>query len=203
MQEEFRTDGVQRNAGEGSPERSGGANKSGGEPSPASPPPGAPPGQPAVGPFPRHPKAEEDPWGPPHPSADVDWEDDPPPPSGLEDVPGLGDLPLPRNLTGRPGPDAHRAAVAAGAALAAAEGVAAGYLAAEWTAGARLWRAGQHLAPHALCLEATVRGAWPGGPDGAATRRQARQSLAGVDQADDLAGSSPATGCTPRSPAHW
>jgi transposase InsO family protein len=101
MQEEFRTDGVQRNAGEGSPEQRGGANTSGGEPSPASPPPGAPPGQPAVGPLPRHPEAGEDAWGPPYPSADLDWEDDPPPPSGLEDVPGLGDLPLPPNLTAR------------------------------------------------------------------------------------------------------
>src|ERR687884_525294 len=99
MQEEFRTHVVQRNAGEGSPERHGGANTSGGEPSPASAPPGAPPGQPAVGSLPRHPAAGEDAWDPLHPSVDLDWEDDPPPPSGLEEYPALGDLPLPPSST--------------------------------------------------------------------------------------------------------
>jgi hypothetical protein len=42
MQEEYRTDGFQRNAGEGSPEQRGGAKESGGEPSPAWRLPGVP-----------------------------------------------------------------------------------------------------------------------------------------------------------------
>jgi hypothetical protein len=36
VQEEFRADGLESNAGEGSPERRGGAKESGGEPSPSS-----------------------------------------------------------------------------------------------------------------------------------------------------------------------
>ena len=51
------------------------------------------------------------------------------------------------------------AAVVPGIALAPAEGLVTGYVAAERTAGARLRRPGQHFAAHALCLEAAVRGA--------------------------------------------
>jgi transposase InsO family protein len=98
MQEEYRAireDGVQKNAGEGSPERQRGAEESGGEPSPASRPPGAPPGQPAASHLPQRPEVGEDAGDQADSSNDLNWEHDPPPPNGLEG------LPLPPNLAAR------------------------------------------------------------------------------------------------------
>jgi transposase InsO family protein len=91
MQEEFRSDGVQRNAGEGSPEQRGGANTSGGEPSPASRPPGGPPGQAEAG----HPSQSPEPGDQADSFDELSWEHDAPPPYDVEG------LPLPPNLTAR------------------------------------------------------------------------------------------------------
>jgi hypothetical protein len=99
MQEEFRVDVVQRNAGEGSPERGGGANKSGGEPSPAWRPPEGPPGPPPVA-LAGDADGDEEGWNQPRRSDDLAWEHDAPPPTSGH-VPGLEDLPLPPNLSAR------------------------------------------------------------------------------------------------------
>ena len=94
MQEEFRVDGVQRNAGEGSPEQRNSANTGGGEPSPAWRPPGGPPGQPPAA-LAGDADGDEEGWNQPGRSDDLDWEHDPPPPNGLEGIP------LPPGLAGR------------------------------------------------------------------------------------------------------
>src|SRR5262245_26722786 len=95
MQEEYRADGCERNAGEGSPEQRGGANTGGGEPSPVSSPVGGPPDHAAADPTDGHADTAGAASEQAGEAGDLDWQSDPPPRNGLER------LPLPPNLAAK------------------------------------------------------------------------------------------------------